>query len=391
MRQAWREVRGLVPFLFVLCALVSSTATAQGTARSMDLDGSAISSAMGGAGAAVFWSAEPNYWANPALLGYYHGVRYQYGRSQLVPGLATDVVLTSNRVTLAACGVGVELGGTKLDYGTGTIVDQNGNPLGRFHSHEEVHAVATGVSLAGLVRSIAPGSPAAGWSRNFDLAVGVAQKDVDIVLAPFAGTASASGHPCDVGVLARGGLDLGALVGAAVPVRIDVGLGASVLNFNDVEFTFMRGDASYPPSRMRRLGGTARLAIGLPAAWSRTAGPGFPTAFLQGLDPLVSVGAACDAEHVQAGSSSAGAYDVDHAGAELTVLNVLSARVGHVTDRVGEIEGATWGFGVGLPIAGVGGVRYDYGEYPQSSDLPHVTRHTASVFLDPVAMWRLLR
>src|SRR5438445_9022278 len=39
-------------------------------------DPSVISAGMGGASAAVAWSAEPNYWANPALLGYYQGIRW---------------------------------------------------------------------------------------------------------------------------------------------------------------------------------------------------------------------------------------------------------------------------------------------------------------------------
>lgn len=372
----------------LLSAFAVSSAAAQGTARSMDIDGSAISSAMGGASAAVFWSAEPSYWANPALLGYYRGVRYQYARSQLVPGLATDVVLTSDRVTLGAYGVGLEVGRTKLDYGPSTWVGPGGEPLGEFESYEEVGTITVGLSASGLVRSIAPGSPVAALARNLDLAVGFARKDVEVKLGPGA-EAEASGYPCDVGALLRGGLDLGALGGAAAPVRLEAGFGVSVLNVNDVEFTFINEDESYPPSRMRRLGGTARLAVGQPPAWSEVAGPALPVALLRGFDPLISVGVAYDDEHVQAGDESAHGYDVTHVGVELTLLNVLSARLGHVTDRTGDIDGATWGVGVGLPIAGVAGARYDYAAYPQSSSLPDVKRHTASVFVDPFALWRL--
>ncbi len=388
MSQNRWEVRLCFALAFLPLAVIASPAAAQGTARSMDIDGSAISSAMGGASAAVFWSAEPNYWANPALLGYHRGVRYQYARSQLVPGLATDVFLTSDRVTFAAYGVGMEVGRTKLDYGPSTWVDEYGHALGEFESYEEVGAITVGLSASGLVRSIAPGSPVAALARNLDLAVGFARKDVKVKLHPGM-FAEASGNPCDIGLLARAGLDLGVLGGAAVPVRLDAGFGLSVLNFNDVEFTFPSEDAAWPPSRMRRLGGSVRLAVGPPAAWSGTTA--FPAVLLRGLDPLLSVGVACDDEHVQAGDWSAYGYDVTHVGGELTCLNVLSLRVGHVTDRTGDIEGTTWGVGVGLPIAGVAGVRYDYAEYPQSGSLPDVKRHTASVFVDPLALWRLRR
>ena len=389
MRPTRWEVRQwfVVAFLF-LSSGPGPPAAAQGTARIMDIDGSAISSAMGGASAAVFWSAEPDYRANPALLGYHRGVRYQYARSQLVPGLAADVVLTSDRVTLGAYGVGIEVGRTDLDYGTSTWVDGYGHVLGEFDSYEKVGAITAGVSLSGLVRSIVPGSPVAALARNLDLAVGFARKDVEMRLSPGI-AAEASGYPCDLGVLARGGLDLGVLGGASVPVRLDAGFGAAVLNFNDVTFTFLDEDEGAPPSRMRRLGGSVRLALGPPPAWSGSARPRVTAALLRGLDPLVSVGVAYDGEHVQAGDEGAGGYDVTHVGAELAILNVLSVRFGHVTDRLGGIDGATWGVGIGLPIAGVAGARYDYAEYPQSSSLPDVTRHTASVFVDPIALWRL--
>jgi hypothetical protein len=390
MSQNRWEVRLLAACSFLSFAFLAPAAAAQGTARSMDIDGSAISSAMGGASAAVFWSAEPNYWANPALLGYYQGVRYQYARSQLVPGLAEDVFLTSDRVTLAAYGVGLEVGRTKLDYGPSTWIDEYGHVLGEFEAYEEVGAITVGLSVSGLVRSIAPGSPVAALARNLDLAVGFARKDVEMKLHPGM-FAEASGNPYDIGLLARGGLDLGVLGGAAVPARLDAGFGLSVLNFNDVEFTFLNEDAAWPPSRMRRLGGSVRLAVGQPAAWAATGGRGFPGVLLRGLDPLVSLGLAYDDEHVQAGDWSAYGYDVTHVGGELTCLNVLSLRVGHVTDRTGDIEGTTWGVGVGLPIAGVAGVRYDYARYPQSSSLPDVKRHTASVFVDSIALWRLRR
>jgi hypothetical protein len=390
MRQAWREVRLLVPLLSVLCVLAPSTAAAQGTARSMDLDGSAISSGMGGASAAVFWSAEPNYWANPALLGYYRGVRYQYARSQLVPGLADDVRLTSHRVTLAAAGVGLEWGGTRLDYGTSSIVDESGNPVGRFHSREDVRSATVGLSLAGLVGSLAPESSVAWWAESFDLAVGFAQKDVEMDLAPGL-KADASGRPSDVGGLLRAGTDFGGPVGGGIPVRVDAAFAAAVLNFNDVSFTFAGEPGEYPPSRMRRLGGALRLAIGLPRGRADAGRTRLVAALLKGLDPLLALGGAYDAEHVTAGDSDDQAYDVDHAGGEVAILNVFSVRFGHVTDRAGGIDGSTWGLGVGLPVAGVAGARYDYAEYPQSSSLPVVKRHTASVWVDPVAAWRSLR
>jgi len=375
-----RTTRRIVPGLIASAALLlvlPSPAAAQGTARGLDIDGSAISSGMGGASAAVFWSAEPNIWANPALLGYYRGVRYQQAWSQLVPGLASDVFLESNRVTLGACGVGIMGGHGQLDYGKSIEVGEGGEVIGVYHSYEKVRLEAVGVSLAGLADGLAPGSRLAGLGRNFDLAFGIARKSVEMGFTGF--PIDASGPCYDVGLLARAGYDFGGPVSGFLPVRMDAAFGAAVLNANDVTFRFLE---EVPPSRLRNLGGSLRLAVGRPAGWG---------GLLRGLDPLVSLGGAWDAEHVQAGDDEDAGYDVTHVGAEITLLNVLSARVGHVTDREGGIEDLAWGVGVGLPIAGVAGIRFDYAEYPQAADLPRVIRHTASVYADPLALWRMTR
>ena len=58
-----------------------SAGLAQGTARSMDIDLSIRSAGMAGASNAVFWGGSLNHWANPAVLGYTRGIRYEYGQA----------------------------------------------------------------------------------------------------------------------------------------------------------------------------------------------------------------------------------------------------------------------------------------------------------------------
>ena len=64
-----------------LSMVAAIRAEAQGTARSLDIDASIRSAGMGGACNAVFWGADPNDWANPALLGYHSGLRYSWGKT----------------------------------------------------------------------------------------------------------------------------------------------------------------------------------------------------------------------------------------------------------------------------------------------------------------------
>src|SRR5438093_2242589 len=128
----------LAVLLFALAR--PSVGLAQGTARSMDFDLSIRSAGMAGASNAVFWGGPLNHWANPAVLGYTHGIQYEYGKTQLVPGLATDVFIRSQAVKLGWGGIGrvaqgqpEGVGGGLLDYGVGEGGDEGGNPAGRFH------------------------------------------------------------------------------------------------------------------------------------------------------------------------------------------------------------------------------------------------------------------
>src|SRR5205823_5549073 len=89
-----------------LLFVVPAIAVAQGTGRSMDIDLSIRSAGMAGAATAVSWG-DLDHWANPALLGSMTGVRYLHTRTQLVPGLAKDVFLTSDAVQAGAGGFGI--------------------------------------------------------------------------------------------------------------------------------------------------------------------------------------------------------------------------------------------------------------------------------------------
>src|SRR5262245_58238647 len=77
--------------LAVLSCSAAAPAHAQGTGRSLDLDPSVRASGMGAASGAVFWGDDVNHWANPALLAYQKGFRYEWGNTRLVPGVAANV------------------------------------------------------------------------------------------------------------------------------------------------------------------------------------------------------------------------------------------------------------------------------------------------------------
>lgn len=120
--------------LLVHLASVRATAQAPSGAEAFGLDPSVRAAGMGRASTAVFWGGDPNYWANPALLGHHRGLRFEGAKTQLVPDLAHDVFFRTSRATVAAAGIGFAfagrpggLGQQKLDYGWSIAVDDQGN------------------------------------------------------------------------------------------------------------------------------------------------------------------------------------------------------------------------------------------------------------------------
>ena len=377
-----------------LAAGLPLCASAQGTARSQDIDTSIRAAGMGGAGAAVGWG-EPGIWGNPATLGEVRGLWWQEGRTQLVPGLATDVIFKSRRFVLGGAGIGVSLmgdpfdglGRTRLDYGTSEGTDPFGNPTGTFISFEQIEGWGVGISPLRLVDTwrALRGHAGPAWSRFGDASVGVQRKHTKVALAPASAFGFAEADCVDWGV--RGRISPQALLTPEAPVELDVSAGYAVLNSNDAQFVFLPDDVSSPPSRIRRLGFAVRAAM--PSPW-RAQRPTAPRAWWRaGPEHLFELGIASDTERISAGGTDP-SFQVERFGVELALLDVLVARKGHVTDRLGDINGDTQGYGIHVPVGPWGGFRYDHATVPQAagSGLPDVQRHGWSVWLDPVEIWR---
>jgi len=371
--------------------LISTAAHGQGTGRSMDIDPSVRSSGMGGASNAVFWDHVTNHWGNPALLGYQHGLSYEYGTTKLVPTLADDVEFNTNVLKLGGGGLGFAFsgkpfgaGGVDLDYGESEGTDPSGNPTGTFSSYERVDAWSFGISAARTAESIAmmTGHDPQSWSRYGDVSFGMTGKHLEISLAPgFAGETDAS----DLGLLVRLS-PTEFLPGMRDVVGLDLSYGWSDLSFSSDPVVFPT-----PPeeevSEHERRGYAGRIRFDWP---DMTTTLGGPTWIWEGLRPLVSFGMADD--HARIGVESS-RYETDSNGWELTIANVFSLRGGHYQDLLGDIDGDTDGWGVGIPIGQIAGVRYDFARVPQArdSDLGELERHSASAWVDVMRIWRSTR
>jgi len=359
-----------VTLIVALLAASVRLASAQGTARSLDLDPSPTSAGMGGASNAVFWG-DPNHWANPALLAFDDGLRYAHMREQLVPGLATDVFFRTDRYVAAAGGVGASFAGhSRLDYGG--------------LAYEDVKLWAVGASATSLIddAACALGRAAPGIGRFADVAFGYSRKHVDLVLNSTSPFGRGSTPATDIGVLARvTPFDAARRTARpSLPMRLDLSYGHSIENSNDAEITFSGVGETAPTSRIDRDGLALRGTLGWPAAQQ------LPAWVRATLSPLISMGLAYEHESVHAGSGPEN-YHVTHRGLEVGIAQALWLRFGHVEDRLGDIVGNTVGWGVGVQTP-YGGFRYDEGSVPQarSANLPDVHRRGFFLEVKPLAI-----
>ncbi len=382
----------LLAAITIFC--VAGISIAQGTGRSMDIDISARSAALGGASTALLWG-DLNHWANPALLGYVQGVRYVHGRTRLVPGLANDVHFTTDVVQVGDRGLGVlvsgkplDRGGVFLDYGSSEGRDESGNPTGSFNSYERVHAAGAGANVAQLIEGALStfGMRSPNLSRYADASFGITSKHTEIALAP----AYLGGHGLadsrDWGWLVRVTPFDGFATGP-VPVRLDATYGRADINYHlDHLVVFINADQGSPVTRMHRRGAAAHLSIGrMPSA---AAAPRGWSVLMRGLSPLLALTWTDDRTDV--GVLDEIQYRTQGHGLELTIAQVLSYRRGHYADRTGQIDGDTWGWGVALPLGDIAGAAYDDAHFPQASDsgLRPLHRQMVTAWIDVFAIWR---
>jgi hypothetical protein len=300
----------------VLGLALATTAFAQGTGRSLDIQPGARQNGMGATGVAIAEDASGVTWWNPAGLGFVTRSAIDQSYAQLVPGLATDVnyfYLTYVRPTAGwgAFGVGLVF----LSYGTSEGTDPFGNPTGTFASNEVSPAIYYGTKLLP------------------DLSVGAALKYIRIQLAPQSLS----------GVGATFGLDLAALY--RIPAA-KLNLGLNVQNLGP-SVTFINEDERSPLSRNIKAG----------FAWDAYEKEGFRVLLAGDFDQ----------------SLVTDAFWQLHSGLELRYTDQIAGRIGYYYDPLGQLEGLTYGLGLGWKSLSL-----DFGSIPQAKDsgLPNVSKIT---------------
>ncbi|HET7903264.1 MAG TPA: hypothetical protein VFM17_01755 [Candidatus Eisenbacteria bacterium] len=391
--------------LLLVASLLSVEARAQSAsgAQSTFLDPSIVASGMGRAGVAVFWGDEPNDWANPALLGSQRGIRYQYGRTRLVPDLADDVTFTSKRLLVGAGGLGFSFAGKPLgsigdlflDYGESVATDPDGNVIGVYDSFEEIHQLSVGLQILEVVENGLRllGKPAPDLNRYVDLSIGHSWKSVEVDLAPASLTldgraARGEAKERDRGVLLRvTPLDQTSEEGSprleGVRFRLDGSVGYSRRNKDHVRIALGDPADADPILEERILGFAGRITMRLPhdpGDW-----------IWDFLSPSVSVGGAWESAKYYDGDARVGGDPSKRRGQEIVVGGIVAGRIGHETWDDALIDGDTYRVSLMLQYRRMAGIRYDFASVPQSVLLDDVDREGFTLFLDPCRLWKELR
>ena len=311
MRRSYTLVLGLA-----LGLATAATAYAQGTGRSLDIQPVAPMPFWRATGVAIADDATGVTWWNPAGLGFVTKSAIDLTYAQLVPGLASDVNYNYATFVHPTSGWGgLALGLVFLSYGTSEGTDPFGNPTGTFTSNEVSPALYYGTKLLA------------------DLSVGASLKYIRIQLAPQSLS----------GVGSTFGLDLAALY--RIPAaRLNFGLNVQNLG---PSVTFINEDERSPLSRNIKTG----------FAWDAYDKDGFR---------LLAAG---DFDQSLVTSSF---YQL-HGGIELKYTDQIAGRVGYYYDPLGQLEGLTYGLGLGWK-----GLSLDFGSIPQAKDsgLPNVSKIT---------------
>lgn len=382
----------LALWLVVILGVLTFATRALAQLPSQFFDPSIEAAGMGGASIAAFWEENPNDHANPALMGFHTGLRYSYGTTQLIPELAEDVHYASHRILAGAWGIGVAMSGKPIEsvgyvginYGLTEITDIDGNVIGEAEGTEHVRSIAVGLSVFDLISSIrvAKGGEPLSFNHRLSLALGHAWKTYDVEFGPIA---EGEGSNDDAGILLRvAPFDQigGTLRDANDRLRwkVDVAGAYTRLDYlNDRTVDYQDGNSDEIFQR-RSIAGSVQFTMALP-----NDGTGDLWDFAT---PSIRLGATYEHTDVYEDDTKLGEFAKRY-GAELSVIDMLYLRYGHVKgDGIGT-DDATFGGGFQLKYRNMVGVKGDYASYPRGIFLgSDYDRWGLTFFVDP---YRLMK
>lgn len=342
------------------------------------------SAGMGGSSSAVVWSGDLNTWANPALLGYASGLTVRWSRA--------DLSYASPAARFRAGGVEYGWGGLGLSFGEEgfridlVLTNPFGNPLPSFEISQRARRWGGAISVSRVFETVRGDASLPGVVRHADLALGFARKRGDFRFPAVLGGTGETVGATDLGLLARV-TPLPEASGRRLSVDLTYGYSVLEEPFDQLP------NGVVPEHRRHGIG----IRIGKPLAAGDPADPGrgWVHWLARGAHPVLALTVAADFDRFENTGVFGGVRyrTSSDIGAELALANTLAIRFGHIREDVQGLDSFCFGAGIGVPIAGVMRLRYDYARFP-SRGIGGLdrgewgNRHAVSVWMDPVAMTR---
>ncbi|MBK7189464.1 MAG: hypothetical protein IPH86_12470 [bacterium] len=391
---------------FGLLLLSTHALAAGGTgagAISLQFNTSARAAGMGDTGVATIWGGDTNVWANPAMLAFRPGLRYGTMHSQLAVGLANDIFIDKKELTFGIPGAGLlfadgPIDHVYLDMGEQTGTDEGGNPTGTFSSYMKSQSWGLAVGAADLLHHLKI-ADIGGW---VDVAGGMVWKDYEDKLADDSiiqdavggGTASASAR--DHGWVARV-TPLNTLARAADAGEAQFGFLVEAsyarAKLNDTDEWIVHVDADQrDPMPIMNVSGWAlhgELQAGprlFESASDRLRDTIMPLVAVTYTQQTIVPGYRWTGTEYIYDRDDSGDFDEENWGWEISLLNMLHLRRGHVEALYGDIDGDTEGWGLSLQAGRYAGFRYDKATVPQAQGLPTVDREGWQFWVDVLAV-----
>jgi hypothetical protein len=363
---------------------------------------------MGQAGTGVFWGSFPDFYCNPALLGYHRGVRYEWSDTRYDLEFE-ERRLGANRLTLGGWGFGITLSGQPISGMGGTYLSYS-EPLklviGVVYPFDEVDTWGFGANAIEIAENVIGGAMRSEHpiSRFADVSWGFAAKNVEVRRESPYGVGRS--ETSDRGILIRltpyDSIDHegfwpsfdAVIAPIANGLRVDASYGKSQLNSSEEFIEYRFAEPGTVP-QIERQGYGFRVGLGLPSALESALESNSVSWLGSALVPMLAVGLAWD--QTQETYRFLPTYELEGAnerkfGYEIVILNVLAIRRGEYEveplPEFSRIIRQTRGFGLGFQVPGIGGFYFDRAEDEWSRAKDETDAF--GFWVDPPGLWRAL-
>ncbi|MFC1898302.1 hypothetical protein ACFLYJ_01895 [Candidatus Cloacimonadota bacterium] len=362
----------MVAVLIVMLSIIQLLAINEFACIFTTINTSVRGSAFGNnGGAADIWDTSPlGVWSNPAKLGYHKGVAYGYSNTPWMAEIFDDIVFRASYMSIGWNGIGIllpapsqkEQWGTVFSYGEQIATDPNGNILDTFESWDANAKYAFGINIFEFSSKMLRQDFLCAINHFGEISLGYSYDDIQ---SKIAGGFSNGSFSNDVTL---SDFQSYSFLGRLSPfnktntlggfLTLDLVGGINYINPQKSEITYIAESGTDPLPWGTHSAFSGKISI------SQDIVPGLeiPPILDDFVDNLFTYYYSQDQMYYgKKTDDNPGEWGY---GYEFTFLDIFSIRNGEYRDKMGEIMGDTYGFGINLNYKDIFQFQYNYAEIP---------------------------